>query len=462
MTPVNIIGGAYRDDALPWSAQDVVNWIPEVATVGGTRTPTKYRGAPGMSLFTTAGDGPVRGAQNVEGKLFVVSDSRLFEVSLTGTATVRGTIPGVGRVAMAYNQVTDGNQLLVANGDSGYVWDTAKEVFQKVTDEGYPGAVSVDYIDSYLIQVEPFGRFGFHSNLADALDYNTLDRFESEASPDRIVTAVVSQFEVVIFNTRTTEFFYNAGTSTGTFKSKRVMIQVGCSGRHTVAKIDNTLIFLDNYGRICRLEGYAAVPVSTNAIEKEIAGLNWAQAFAFTYQSDGHQIYYITFPDGKTWGYDVVTREWHRRASFGMDRWRLNVLTYWNNQWIGGDFASGKLYSVDWGTYDEDGQPLVCERITPPAHNHQGRIIANSLEMLFDTGHGNTPDHAVIVDYSDDGGRNFSNFRTRSLGATGEYGRRVRFHRLGAFRNRVLRIRVSSPCKRDLMGAVVNLEGTQG
>lgn len=460
--PVNILGSAYRDSSLPWSAQDTVNWIPIIAQSQGTRTPARFRGAPGLRLFADLGNGPIRGLREVEGNLFAVSGTKLFEVGVSGAFTDRGTIPGVGLVDMGHNQIANGNQLLTVNGSAGYVWNTVTSTLTKITDDAYPGATSVDYIDSFLVQVEPFGRYWFHSDLADALAYNALDRYESEADPDRIVKIAVSNFEVVVFNRKTTEFFGNVGTATNTFQSKRVMIQVGCAGRNTVVKLDNSLFFLDNFGRICRLDGYQAVPVSTGAIEQGISGYNWAQAFAFAYQSEGHAIYCITFPEGETFCFDAVTREWHRRQSYGLKRWRLNALVNWQGKWIGGDFQSGKLYEVKWGLDEEDGQPLVAERITPAAHSNQNRVGAPYLELIFDTGHGNTPDHEVMLDYSDDGGRNWSNTRRRSLGAIGEYLKRVRFWRTGAFRNRVLRIRVSSPCKRDLLGAVVSLEGTEG
>lgn len=71
-------------------------------------------------------------------------------------------------------------------------------------------------------------------------------------------------------------------------------------------------------------------------------------------------------------------------------------------------------------------------------------------------------DRKVFVCYSDDGGRNWSNWRERSLGEVGEYGKRVRLSQLGRFRNRIWKVRVSSPIKRDLLGAVAVLEPTDG
>jgi len=71
-------------------------------------------------------------------------------------------------------------------------------------------------------------------------------------------------------------------------------------------------------------------------------------------------------------------------------------------------------------------------------------------------------DHHIRLQYADDGHPNFSNWEEETIGATGEYGLQVVFTRLGAFRNRVMRIQCSSPRRRDVLGAVVQLMPTVG
>lgn len=387
LQPIDLVGGFYKDASLPWSAQDTVNWLPELAEVPGTRTQFKLASPPGLRQFTKLGTKPVRGAINVEGSLFVVAGNELRQVKADGTSTLRGTIPGVGRVSMAYNQVTNGNQLLIANGQSsGYVFNTATNTFTVISDDAYPGAKAVAYLDSYLLQVEPFGRFWFFSDLADALSYNSLDRNESEASPDKIVTLAVSQFEVVVFNQNTIEFFSNVGSDTGTFQNKRILIERGCSSGQSVVKLDNSIFWLGDDGVVYRMDGYNAIPISTGAIQSAIKASNWSQAFAVKWEDGKHKVYYLTFPDGQTWGYDVVTKLWHRRESYGLNRWRLNTLTRWNNQWIGGDFQDGRLWILDWDYMLEGDQPLVSERISGVVHNNQNRINVNYLELLMGMG----------------------------------------------------------------------------
>lgn len=71
-------------------------------------------------------------------------------------------------------------------------------------------------------------------------------------------------------------------------------------------------------------------------------------------------------------------------------------------------------------------------------------------------------DKKVMLSYSDDGGYNWSDWREASLGEIGQYSKRIRFNRLGSFRNRVWRIRVASPVKRDLLGAVAYMTDSAG
>jgi hypothetical protein len=203
--------------------------------------------------------------------------------------------------------------------------------------------------------------------------------------------------------------------------------------------------------------------VSTRPIEQAIKGLNWDQAYAFTWENGGHKVCYWTFPDGKTWGYDVSSGEWHRRASYGLDTWRVACLAYWNGQWIAGDIQHGKLWVVDWDYHQEGDQDFISERTTGVLSMSQNRIIVSRVELLMAVGQlSDDDDHYVRLQYSDDGGYNWSNWAQEDIGATGEYGKRMVFTRQGSTRNRTYRISCSSPRMRDLLGGAVVLQGTTG
>jgi hypothetical protein len=398
-----IVGGFYKNSNRHWSAEDVLNYLPVKSESGGSRTQFELKQAPGPKPFVeiyteqAGGDpvyaGPVRGLTNVEGKLYVVAGTTLFQVTSALTCIPRGTIPGVGLVSMAHNQQGLGNELAVDNGSARYVLNTLTNAFQKVNDPGFPGSFMAFYIDQYLGFIEPQGRFWGHSDLADALNYSELDAYEAEADPDRIVSAIVSHREVLIFGKDTIEPFVNAPSTSGGIapfqRASNTVIECGCSARYSVVTMDNSVFWLDDKRVVRKLEGYNPMRISTAGVEqalRECTPEQITRAYAFTWEDEGHKVYYLTVPGKFTFGFDLLSQEWARRSSPGLNTWRLSSLTFWNGQWIGGDLQAGKLYVLDWD-YSFDGQEeLVRERVSGVLAANQNPLTVHEIELLFNVG----------------------------------------------------------------------------
>lgn len=383
--PIQLIGGFYADETRPWSQQDICNWLPVAAESDGTRTPTMAKTPPGLSPFARISGDSVRGIYNAEGRLFTVMGNTLYQITPTAAIEL-GDISGSGRVRFAHNQITGGNQVLIVNGSAGWVWNTVTSTLTLITDTGYPGAIDAVFIDGYLVQIEPARRYAFHSDLADALAYNTLDRFTSEVSPDLLVGMAVSNNELLLLSQSTGEFFENTGASQQPFRSKRISFNRGCAGRYTIATMDNTVYWLGDDGSFYLLDGYTPKRISTRPIEQAIRGLNWAQAFAFTWEDSGHSVCYWTLPDGMTFGYDAAQQKWHRRASYGFDRWRVNCMAEWQGYWVAGDFQSGRLWKLDWSYPLEYDQEFVSEITSTVIHDNQSLVLMPRFEVIMDTG----------------------------------------------------------------------------
>lgn len=71
-------------------------------------------------------------------------------------------------------------------------------------------------------------------------------------------------------------------------------------------------------------------------------------------------------------------------------------------------------------------------------------------------------DHHVLIAVTKNSSRNPSNWKKRSLGDVGEYGKTVKVNRIGDCIEAEVEIRVSSPIKRDLIAAAVKLESRSG
>lgn len=383
-----VVGGAYADENRPWTFQDTCNYIPVAAEKQGVRSMAKLRGAPGERLFAIVGNGPIRGARDVEGKLFVVSGTGLYRVFPDTTSTLLGTIPGSGRCTLTHNQEGGGSKLVVSNGTiRGWTYDTITETFAQIDDKAFPGFLTVDYLDQYILGIEPQRRFAFHSDLANAGEYSTLDRFESESSPDRLLAQAVNAGQWWLFGERTIDVYANTGAATGTFQRiPGSTIDRGICGTHALAKLDNTLFFWGDDGTFYRLNGYTPVRVSTHPIEQAARVCDLSGVFCTVYEDAGHKIVWSTFPDGRTWGYDVASGEWFRRQSFNRQNWRMSTLVKWRGVWLAGDSENGRLYQIDWALRDEAGSALIGRRTTGALHNNENRLTVNAVRVLVDSG----------------------------------------------------------------------------
>lgn len=138
--PFQLPDGSYSDPTRPWSQQDLVNYLPMQAEMAGSRSSHLLRTAPGLKLIATLGTGPIRGIRDVEGTRFIVSGTTLYRLNADGSYDDLGTIPGTGLVSMTHNQVAGGNQLVVANGSSGYIYDTRDDSLRNPESPDEPGS----------------------------------------------------------------------------------------------------------------------------------------------------------------------------------------------------------------------------------------------------------------------------------------------------------------------------------
>jgi putative Ig domain-containing protein len=391
LVPTDIAKGWYTDEALSWAAMRTVNYLPEAAESEGTRTMSKLATPPGLRvLVDLQTNAPVRGIEDVEGRLFAVSGESLFEITSDLTKINRGTIPGVGRVSMAHNKqggATASNEIAIANSLSGYVYNTSTTTLAQITDSAFEGASTFDYADGFMTFTDPQGRFWGHSDLNQATSYSSIDRYDAESAPDKITSHIVSHREVIVWGPRTGEFFRNTGAATGTFQRvDGTEMEVGICATFARARVDNTVCWVGNDLTVYRLGGHAPQRISTRPIEQMLAKVDPNTIFCYAWEDRGHKVFYVTSPNNFTLGFDFASGLWHERQSYGLDQWRINALTRWNGLWVAGDYVNGLLYALDWDVYTENGRPMVSEAATGYTVADQNKVIAAYVELIFDTG----------------------------------------------------------------------------
>lgn len=68
-------------------------------------------------------------------------------------------------------------------------------------------------------------------------------------------------------------------------------------------------------------------------------------------------------------------------------------------------------------------------------------------------------DPRIMLDWSDDHGKTWSNQISAAMGKSGEYLTRAKFYRLGASRDRIYRVSISDPVKRVITSANLDAQG---
>lgn len=463
---IPFIGGAYKGPSSDVNAQRCVNLYPELDQLHAKTVAALYP-TPGLKTWVDTGaEVEVRGLQVMGNKLYAVVGATLYEINNVGTATSKGTInTSTGIVQMA----TDGNELMIIDGSSGYVYQDG--ALAGITDAGFPIPGSLTYQDGYFIVTSKGTDEFFISAENDATSWDALDFGTAGGAPDNVLEILMDHRELWVFGSESTEVFYNSGNAD--FPFERVpgaFLEVGIGAVNSAFKEDNTVFWLDHRGFVIRAVGYAPKIISTRHIEFQIAQYattSDAVGLAHTYK--GHTFYVLTFPAERvTWVYDTATQLWHERASFPRDRrgnyhrWRANCYAQFAGKHIVGDFENGKLYELDRDTYKDNGEVIPRIRAAQVIHKDRRRLFFNLLEIEFEAGvglvTGQGSDPQVMLEWSDDGGHTWSNEHWVTIGKIGAYKNRARWKRMGRSRNRIYRVTVTDPVKTVMIGAYLDVE----
>lgn len=469
---VPFVGPAYESRSMNADAQRSVNCYLEMDNAS-SRAPVALYGTPGTVLRLTFPTSPVRGAITSGTYSYWVAGNTVYKVDSAYAYTALGTIgTSAGEVGLASN----GQQVLIVDGSAAYLISTSTSTLSTITDADFPNGVRrCTYQDGYFIVSSKDGSPSFWINTTayDGAAWDALDFASAEGAPDNTIGIISDHRELWLFGDQSAEVWVNTGSSDFPFqRSGNTFIEHGCAAGGTVAKADNTVFWLgaDDRGQgiVWRANGYTPMRISTHALEFAMADYVLSDAFAFTYQQEGHIFYVLTFPtSGATWVYDAATQVWHERAwrnpsTGAMGRWRANCSCFFSGEHLVGDWETGKVYALDLNTFTDNGDPLIRIRASQTAETLQERIFFSCLQVDMETGvgisSGQGSDPQLMLRWSNDGGHTWSSQKTVSVGKIGEYGARARFNRLGAGRNRVWEISMSDPVKFAVLGAIVETQ----
>jgi len=461
--------GAYESGSMPFSAQRCVNMYAAVAQDQAWSEAVLF-GTPGIVQLGTGGtlsSDKSRGSVVMGGVEYVVNGESLNSFDSEGTKTALGTIAGTARCSIAHNGLV---MAIVVPGGLAYTYTAATTTLAQITSANYVTSDTVSYSDGYFIYTQTDGLKWFVSNLNTPGTIDPLDFGSAELSPDLIVAGFANYDNVFILGADTIESFQNIGGAD--FPYQRIegaSYEKGCSAKYTPIQWEGAFYFVgggQNERDSIYRAGSSGEPekVSTDAIDNEIQNFTAAEisnAYSFTYGINGQSFVGFTFRsivvDSRTFVYNVRAGKWFEQQTGVSDNaLRVASIDFVYNKLIVTDAVDGRIGYLDEDVFTEYGDRLLAEKVTPPVFIDGVSTIFHELELIIDAGQGlitgQGSDPQVMMDFSDDGGRNWSYELWTDLGGIGEYYQRAVWRRLGESpQSRIFRFRVTDPIKRTFI-----------
>lgn len=445
--PINFIGGAYTARSTDLNSQVCQNFYVEIDKTG-SKNPIALIGHPGMKAWGTSGIvGEVRNFIIHDGYMYAVIKNTVYRVTTAAAFTSIGTI---GTNSGWADMNSDGVYLSIFDATGGWTWDgaTFAAIALPVTPYGST------YQDGYhIIGRLNSGQF-FLSDQDDPTTFDAINFADAEGDGDNLVSPVSVQRQLWLIGERTSEVWYNSGETFPFTRNPGGFMRVGCSSKRSIATLNDELMFLDDKGRVVQKQGLQLVPVSTYQIDFMVSGYTKPDSVGFMYHLEGHTFYELSFPtDNKTICYDLTTQLWSTKASGNPSiRSFANCAIRYDDKVLVGHYDNGNIYEYDLDTYQDAGERKEAIRTGQVVSQNREWIFFNSFELDMET----TVDGSsqIALDYSDDGGKNFSAQRFKSIGSG--YSKRVRWNRLGRSRNRVFRATITDNVKRNIINAYVD------
>lgn len=472
--------GPYADNRSDFvSDQNTVNLYPEINPEG--KNLVSLHAFPGLKEFadyeSSLLSGPSRGIYASEDRLYSIVNGTLYEVGPNGGGLFTGGVSAINSGVRGPDvcEMSDNGELLViANGHQLFLHTMGTTTFNTVTDTDVADVSTIDYLNSQFIFDEQDGDAFRTSQLTTTLSASnfsdTADTASAESYSDKILRVLTYNQLVYFFGSRSIEPWFNSGVGNPPFDREEGGIRpIGLAGKWSLASDDEAIFFLDNRRRPQKMVGLSVLPLGNTSLGKELDSYSTvADCTAMVYTIDNARFFQLNFPTAnKSWCFHEPSGWWFQLSSgVNGERHRAVFHAYAFEKNIFADYENGKLYTLDFDTFTDDGATVQRKRTT--ANIHGGLFGVPGKELFYDrvyfdvevgvgttTGQGSDPQ--LMVRFSDDNGNTWSAEEHYSLGVGGNYTQTVELTQQGSSINRMYELTYSEPTRFSLISAYADI-----
>lgn len=435
----------------------------------GTKTGFSAYAINGSEIFATLGADDtqeIRAMLDFDSELLAIVGRNLYSQPLSGASpTLVGGLGVDGFYTMERNRRTTPQAVIVCAGNWFYY---TGGVLTTGTDEDLTPPIYVIQHSGYFIFGHATGKWSISG--VDDITVDGLDFAEAESNADGLVMGAVRGPDVLHMGHKSTDIYNNTGNADFPY-TRTMALNIGCwcagSVKTAIVQINGKLVdsviwaATDKDGAFAGvyiLDGFIPVKVSSDEVDRLIRDEpNKNNIRSMAWSEDGHVFYAIS---GAQWTrvWDTRTKEWHRRKSHGINRWRFQHHAFFNSRHVFGHYDTNELYVSSPTLFTEAGDQINYTMVPPTIHNGPGRFRVNALYIDALTGVGLVSGEdedmapALLLDYSKDGGLNYSAQRSCALGAAAQRGVRIKERAFGIFGKNGMTIRMQ--CSAAVMKGV--------
>lgn len=455
---IPVVGPTYTNRSLSVGNQHTQNFYIEANQAGEAAALMPF---PGLKSFGSAGSGYARGLGVYSDNLYSTVGTELYKIDLNGSGTLIGTIPGTDRVKM----VDDGLNLVIATGSTKpYQYDGAN--LTAGTDGDLPNAKTVAHINQRVIYEKSNG-IAF-ADLDTPLTVNSANVLLANTRADDVKAVVTHRQQVFTFGVNTIEPSYFTGSGTPPYSRVNNSVQeIGTSSPYSIATNKDYIYFLGTDKRVYRMSGLNSQAIDNPAIGQAIQGYSdVSDAYGVCITADGQNWYLLSFPTGGTWLFNESSGLWTSLA-YGTDDdpHLICDYAYVYGKHLVSDRRNGNIYELDFDTFTDNGDAIQRQRTTQSIDSRLlggepgKQLYMNYLELEFETGVSLVSAEAqIIMQYSDDDGRTWSQEYWQPIGEQGDFEKRVRWFGFERFYKRRFRFTMTDPVKWVLIRLIADVE----
>ena len=435
-------------------------------------------------------------------------------LALGTTILGAGVLPGTVIIALGTGSGGTGTYILnpavqTVSSEAMYAQQFA---VLPTTDGAFTGGGIVDVNDNYFIYTRPNTQQFAVSDILSPIT-QPLSFASKFTSPDNLVSLIADNGQLYLLGEKSSEVWNDQGTFPVPYQRiPGTSTQQGIIAPFSVARIGNYFAYVSQnirgVNQIVLINGYIPQRISTHAVEQSLLDQYTADAVAYTYQLEGHEVYVVTFPTiDITWAYDITTGLWHKwlwlDSKDNYHRHRSNCAAVFQGIVVVGDWENGNLYQLDQNNYtDANGTIKRLRRAShlvsdlqrqyfdelqlqfQPGVGMQGfsrdrntylgdpyiigptsvlTIAYQDIDVVGNAGQISSPDTLynpkAMLRWSNDGGSTWSKEYWQDIGQQGKYRHRAIWRRLGMARDRIFEVVVSDPVKAVVVSANLKASG---